>query len=100
MNTDQWEPCSDSFCRTFAGHNIALKVASLGSWKQRSLEREYRFLMAVSRLWGQCVPSVELAGPLVQHGHGYGLGTSLLSGSHPKQGDLVLVYMSKAGFSL
>ena len=47
--------------------------------------------MAVRSLWGRCLPGLELAGPLTSHGHGYGLGTSLLYGRHPKPGDFVLV---------
>ncbi len=40
--------------------------------------------MAVCSLWGRCVPSLELAGRLTGHGHGFGLGPSLLCGRHPK----------------
>ena len=42
--------------------------------------------MALRSLWGQCVPHVLLAGVLTGHGHGYGLGTTLLRGRHPKPG--------------
>ncbi len=37
------------------------------------------------------MPSLELAGPLTGHGHGFGLGTALLDGRHPKPGNLMLV---------
>ncbi len=81
-------------CRTFGGQDIALKIASLGSKKHRSLKHQYTCLMAVRSLWGRCVPSLELAGPLTGHGHGFGLGTSLLCGRHPKPGELTLVKCS------
>ena len=43
--------------------------------------------MALRSLWGLCVPDVLLAGALTGHGHGYGLGTTLLCGRHPKPGN-------------
>ena len=50
--------------------------------------------MAVRSLWGRCVPGLELAGPLILHGHVFGLGTSLHCGRHPKPGELMLVKCS------
>ena len=79
------------YCRTFAGQAIALKVASLGSEKHNNLKHQYNCLLAVRSLWGHCVPCLELAGPLLQLGHGYGLGTTLLQGRHPDSGDCRLV---------
>lgn len=77
--------------RTVTGQSIALKIASLGSRKHNSLKHQYSCLMAVRSLWGRCVPGLQLAGPLTSHGHGYGLGTSLFDGRHPKPGDAQLL---------
>ncbi|KAL3141581.1 hypothetical protein ABBQ32_004824 [Trebouxia sp. C0010 RCD-2024] len=77
--------------RTHCGQKMALKIASLDSSKHRSLQHQTSCLMALRRLWGQCVPHVLLAGALTGHGHGYGLGTNLLHGRHPEPGDTALL---------
>ena len=51
--------------------------------------------MALRSLWGQCVPHVLLAGALTGHGHGYGLGTTLLHGRHPEPGIQLLLAVSE-----
>ncbi|KAL3141622.1 hypothetical protein ABBQ32_004859 [Trebouxia sp. C0010 RCD-2024] len=77
--------------RTYCGQKMALKIASLDSSKHRSLQHQTSCLMALRSLWGQCVPHVLLAGALTGHGHGYGLGTTLLHGRHPEPGDTALL---------
>lgn len=84
------------YCRTFAGQAIALKIASLGSQKHSNLKHQFSCLLAVRSLWGHCVPGLELAGPLLQLGHEYGLGTTLLQGRHPESGECRLVDQSDA----
>lgn len=73
---------------------MALKVASLDSSKHRSLHHQTSCLMALRSLWGQCVPHVLLAGALTGHGHGWGLGTTLLYGRHPEPGIQLLLAVS------
>ncbi len=73
--------------RMFSGQKMALKIASLDSNKHHSLEHQKSCLLALRSLWGQCIPHVLLAGELKCHGHGYGLGTTLLMGRHPAPGN-------------
>lgn len=77
--------CSDCH-RTCQGMNVALKIASIGSSKHHSLKHQLMCLLALRSLWGQCVPHVMLAGDLTSMQHGYGLGTALVPGRHPKSG--------------
>ena len=79
--------------RTFYGQKMALKIASLDSRKHHNLRLQASCLMALRSLWGRCVPHVLLAGALTGHGHGYGLGTTLLHGRHPKPGTYLLLTM-------
>lgn len=72
---------------------MALKVASLGSSKHHDLKHQKNCLMALRSLWGRCVPHILLAGELRAHGHGYGLGTMLVHGRHPKPGSLLLMML-------
>ena len=81
--------------RTSYGQQMALKIASLDSRKHHSLKHQTSCLMALHRLWGQCVPHVLLAGVLTGHGHGYGLGTTLLHGWHPEPGTNLLFTVSE-----
>lgn len=74
---------------------MALKIASLGSSKHYSLKHQTSCLMALRSLWGQCVPNVLLAGALMGHAHGYGLGTTLLDGRHPEPGTHLLSNVSE-----
>ena len=66
--------------------DMALKIACIGSSKHHSLKHQHMCLLALRSLWGQCVPHVVLAGPLTSVQHGYGLGTALIRGRHPKSG--------------
>lgn len=70
---------------------MALKVASLGSSKHDDLKHQQYCLMALQSLWGECVPHILLAGELKAHGHGYGLGTMLVHGRHPKPGTALVM---------
>ncbi len=81
--------------RTSYGQKMALKIASLYSNKHHSLKHQTSCLMALRSLWGQCVPHVLLAGALTGHGHGYGLGTTLLHGRHPEPGTNLLLTVSE-----
>jgi len=56
--------------------------------------------MALRSLWGQCVPHVLLAGVLNGHGHGYGLGTTLLQGRHPSPGTNLMLTVSECAWVL
>ena len=80
-----------SQCRLSSGEAMALKVAIVGSHKHQNLKHQTKCLLALHSLWGQCVPHILLAGELRAHGHGYGLGTTLLHGRHPKSGTLLLL---------
>lgn len=72
--------------RAGAGGEMALKIASLGSSKHYSLQHQLDCLLRLKSLWGQCVPHVVLAGELTAMQHGYGLGTALIRGRHPRSG--------------
>ena len=72
--------------RNGAGVEMALKIASLGSSKHYSLQHQLDCLLRLKNLWGQCVPHVVLAGELTAMRHGYGLGTALIRGRHPRSG--------------
>ena len=72
--------------RNGAGVEMALKIASLGSSKHYSLQHQLDCLLRLKSLWGQCVPHVVLAGELTAMQHGYGLGTALIRGRHPRSG--------------
>lgn len=89
-------PCS----RTSSGQQMALKIASLDSSKHHNLKHQKSCLMALHSLWGQCVPHVLLAGVLSSHGHGYGLGTTLLQGRHPSPGTNLLLAVSKCSLNV
>ena len=79
--------------RLCSGEAMALKVASLGSSKHHGLKHQKNCLMALRSLWGRCVPHILLAGELRAHGHGYGLGTQLVHGRHPKPGSSLLMML-------
>ncbi|KAL0024426.1 hypothetical protein WJX77_002052 [Trebouxia sp. C0004] len=81
--------------RTFYGLQMALKIASLDSRKHHSLKHQTSCLVALRSLWGRCVPHVLLAGVLTGHGHGYGLGTTLLHERHPEPGDIALLPLAE-----
>lgn len=81
--------------RASCGQMMALKIASLGSKKHHSLKHQTSYLMALRSLWGECVPHVLLAGALTGHGHGYGVGTTLLPGRHPAPATNLLLTVSK-----
>ncbi|DBA99129.1 TPA: hypothetical protein ACH3X1_014261 [Trebouxia sp. C0004] len=74
---------------------MALKIASLDSRKHHSLKHQTSCLVALRSLWGRCVPHVLLAGVLTGHGHGYGLGTTLLHERHPEPGDIALLPLAE-----
>ncbi len=88
--------CAGYF-RTPSGQQMALKVASLDSSKHHNLKHQTSCLMALHSLWGQCVPHVLL---LSSHGHGYGLGTTVLQGRHPLPGTHMMLIVSEYAWAL
>ena len=88
------------YFRTSTGQQMALKIASLDSSKHHNLKHQKSCLMALRSLWGQCVPHVLLAGVLNGHGHGYGLGTTLLQGRHPLPGTNLMLTVSECAWVL
>ena len=63
-----------------------MKIAQGGTAKEAQLQAEAEAYLALHSLWDVSIPPVRLAGPLLQHGHAYGLATQALPGRHLQQG--------------